>query len=495
MGKRKNPPPKNIEVDLSSSDDENENKKLVKNKSHLHTKRRKKDKKKDDNLESDEEYTPLSENDEDGEDVDDHGNIKDLISYEEDEEEMDGEEIIIEGDIQNIFGGLFESMINEGKKSSKISKLKTRIEESLMSKELKDNLIKKLEKISQLEPKMEEWFEELLSIPFGKYSPLPIDINKDDVPLYFNNLLKTLDSVVYGLKNVKEEIITYVAQCLSSKIPSPRILALQGSAGTGKTRIIRDGIAKVLNTPMKSFSMGGIKDSSHFVGFDYTYQNSKFGAISQALIDSKVMNPVIFLDELDKISGKHDGDEVENLLIHLTDPIQNHQFKDKYFDGVDIDLSKVIFIFAFNNIEKINPILLDRIHVIKIKNPSDNDKLIIANNYLIDEVLSGFSSSEEGVKKCLLKSDVKLTDSAVMSIIKKYSNGGDGMRSIKDCIRTILLKINTLKLLGGELSKHMNLSFCVEKISFPFVVDEKNINLFLEDKCERCDEKYMSMYM
>ena len=400
-------------------------------------------------------------------------------------------------------GGLLGALLGRGAGPSKKDIIKKRISDSTMTDDMKSKLIKKIDKTQFLDPKQEEWFEQLLSIPFGKMSSLPIDITKDDVPKYFTSLMETLNKAVYGLDNVKEEIINYVAQCLTSNNPSPRILALQGVAGTGKTAIVRNGISKVLGTPMQTFSMGGIKDSSHFVGFDYTYQNSKYGAISQALMDSGVMNPVIFLDELDKISDGYEGEEITNLLIHMTDPVQNHEFKDKYFDGLNIDISKVIFIFAFNDINRVNHILRDRLHIIKIKNPSDKDKMTIANNYLIDELLQNITLS---------KSDFKITDKGMMAIIQKYSNKNSGIRSVKDCIRTILMKINTLKLLGKSTIQKIGLSFnCdmkedkkrerekkepIMSYTFPIVIDENNIELFLHASHEAPpDEKYLSMYM
>jgi ATP-dependent Lon protease len=105
--------------------------------------------------------------------------------------------------------------------------------------------------------------------------------------------------------------------------------------------------------------MGGIRDSSTFVGFEYTYSGSRYGMLSQCLMDSEVMNPIIFMDELDKISLTNDGVDIQNLLIHITDPVQNMTYQDKYFSGVTVDLSKVIFVFAFNDVNLINPILKD----------------------------------------------------------------------------------------------------------------------------------------
>jgi len=493
--KRKSSPPKE---DISSSDDESSSHPPPAKKQKINNKKSKKNPPPSSDDESDDDYIPPPSSDDDEEDVDEKGNIKNLISSSESDEEDESEFVTFE-DNRSLSGFLGSLLGGGGKGPNKLDLLKKRIKDSSMTDDMKNKLYKKLEKSPYLDPKQEEWFEQLLSIPFGKFSPLPIDIAKDDVEKYFIGLMETLNKAVYGLDNVKEEIINYVAQCLTSTNPAPRILALQGVAGTGKTAIVRNGIAKVLGTPMQTFSMGGIKDSSHFVGFDYTYQNSRFGSISQALMDSGVMNPVIFLDELDKISDWYEGEEVKNLLIHMTDPVQNHEFKDKYFEGINIDLSKVIFIFAFNDIEKVNPILRDRLHIIKIANPTDKDKLIIANNYVIDELLKNISLS---------KSEFKITDEAMMHIIQKYSNTNSGIRSVKDCIRTVLLKVNTLKLLGKSTIKKIGLSFNHEikedkkrekekknpvlEYTFPIVIDENNIEVFLGVK--EVDEKYMSMY-
>lgn len=440
------------------------------------------------------EISPESSSSEDSdsgsEDLDSEGNVKNLISYSSSDETETYHENECTCMDSNSLPEFMDVLFGGKKSDNKIDNIKKSIKDSSMSQIIKDLLLKKLSKVSHLESKQEEWFESILSVPFGKLSPLPIDIAKDDVSKYFTNVMDTLNKTVYGLSTVKEEIINYLAQTLTTKNPSPRILALQGSMGIGKTRIVRDGIANVLNTPMQTFSMGGIKDSSHFVGFDFTYQGSKYGSIVQSLIDSKVMNPVIFLDELDKISDCNDGEEVKNLLIHITDPIQNHEFKDKYFDGINIDLSKVIFIFAFNDITRINPVLLDRLHIIKIDDPSDSDKLIISNNYVIDELLKNIT---------LTRNDFSITEGAMMEIIKKYSNKDSGIRSVKNCIQTILLKINTLKLLGKSTIQKIGLSFNLNQsdnknYTFPIIIDEKNINIFLGEK-EKDDEAYRSMYM
>ena len=255
---------------------------------------------------------------------------------------------------------------------------------------------------------------------------------------------------------------------------------------THNTKIAREGISDALNTPLHTFSMGGAKDSSHFTGFSFTYQGSKCGAISQGLMDSGVMNPVFVIDEIDKISETDQGEEIQNLLIHLTDPLQNHDFKDKYFDPFPIDLSRVYWILIFNDIKKISPILKDRMHIVKIPSPNSVEKLNIVKNYIIKEV----SKSNNMTSK-----DFEISDEAIKKIIKEFSTDKEGMRNVKRCIETILLKINTLKLLGSS-SKDIGLSFCLDDISLPIKVTESNLTKFLEFKKDDDEDiyKYL-MYM
>jgi ATP-dependent Lon protease len=421
-------------------------------------------------------------------DIDIHGNIKGLIDYDdEDEEKIDNpNEINPYSVIFQILQSINQDEQNEDdeqenqnpqsnsscshqpKKQTKQDELTKKINESNISEEIKKQLIDKLN-TAELDSKQLAWFNSLLKIPFGKYSPLPIDIKKDDVNKYFTDIMNILDTSVYGMKDAKEEVINFIAQCLTTPSPSPRIIALHGTAGTGKTKLVREGIAKMLNRPLQTFSMGGIKDSQHFVGFDYTYLGSKYGQVTQSLINSGVMNPVFFMDELDKISGNDEGDEIENLLIHMTDPIQNFDFKDKYFDGVPIDLSKIIFIFAFNDINNINPVLRDRLHIIHIKPPTEKEKLIIAKEYILNELLKNIG---------LEKVDFNITDEAFLYMIKNYSKN-DGLRNLKRCIETILLKINTIKLIGKSVTD-IKLSFSMKDYSFPIKIDENNVGLFLK---------------
>ena len=126
------------------------------------------------------------------------------------------------------------------------------------------------------------------------------------------------------------------------------VIALYGPPGTGKTELIKKGIAKAMDKPFIFISLGGAQDSSYLDGHSFTYEGSIYGRIAQALIDAKCMNPIIYFDELDKVSNTDKGQEIINVLIHLTDYTQNSHFMDDYMDGIVVDLSRATFIFSFN---------------------------------------------------------------------------------------------------------------------------------------------------
>jgi ATP-dependent Lon protease len=180
--------------------------------------------------------------------------------------------------------------------------------------------------------------------------------------------------------------------------------------------------------------MGGISDASYLIGHETTYTSSKPGLIINSLIECKTMNPIIFMDEIDKISTTDKGVDIQNVLIHLTDPIQNSEFQDKYFSGVNIDLSKVLFIFSCNDDTKISPILKDRLNIIRIKQPTINDKVVIGKKYLMKELCSNVGIDIN---------TVKIEEETIKYIINKFCKDDLGVRGLKRCLETLLLKINS----------------------------------------------------
>ena len=161
--------------------------------------------------------------------------------------------------------------------------------------------------------------------------------------------------------------------------------------------------------PFIFISLGGAQDRSTLVGSNYVYEGSNCGKIIHSLKQSQCMNPIFYFDELDKISGTEKGNEIVNLLIHLTDYTQNSHFMDDYMDGIAIDLSRVTFVFSFNDKDNISPILLDRMEIIEFNSYSNTEKMIIAREFLLPNVVKNIFN-DDSIR-------VDISDANMMKII------------------------------------------------------------------------------
>ena len=246
-------------------------------------------------------------------------------------------------------------------------------------------------------------------------------------------------------------------------------IAIHGPPGTGKTSLVKEGISKILNRPFAFIALGGATDSSFLEGHGYTYEGSIWGKIVQILIDSKCMNPVIYFDELDKISDTPKGEEIAGILTHLTDTTQNSQFHDKYFCDIDFDLSKCLFIFSYNDESKVNPILKDRMYRIQTKGYNQKQKNVIANDYLLPKI------REQVVFK---SEDIVITDQNIKHIIEHYCNKEDGVRNLKRCLEIIHTKLNLYRLMRPDsnlFEEEMSL-----KVAFPFTLTNDIIDKLIK---------------
>lgn len=226
---------------------------------------------------------------------------------------------------------------------------------------------------------------------------------------------------------------------------------------THNTSLVKEGISKILNRPFAFIALGGATDSSFLEGHSYTYEGSTWGKILQILIDSKCMNPVIYFDELDKISETPRGEEIAGILTHLTDTTQNSQFHDKYFAEINFDLSKCLFIFSYNDESKVNPILKDRMYRIMTKGYNQKEKTIISNNYLLPRIRDQVKFASE---------DIIIPDSTLHYIIENHCNKEDGVRNLKRCLEIIHTKLNLYRLMRPNSNLfHEDMSF---KVVFPF---------------------------
>ena len=362
-----------------------------------------------------------------------------------------------------------------------------------VSNNIKEKAVSKLKNLKnnmQGDNKAQDWLDGLLKIPFGVYKNNSImdfkknfinelrkkyffyedrlqssnDIEKfinekclrsylkkwneykENKKKYLINVRKALDSSVYGHEESKKQIERIFAQWINGDSKG-EILGLWGPPGTGKTSLAKNGLSQCLidddgiKRPFAFLPIGGSVNGSTLVGHNYTYVGSTWGRIVDILMTSQCMNPIIFIDELDKISNTENGREISSILTHLTDLTQNDSFEDKYFSGIPFDLSKALIVFSFNDIDRIDPILKDRITIIETKAFTLNDKINIIKDYMLPSILKeiGYNSDE-----------IIFSDDIIKFLINTYTNEA-GVRKIKEKILEIIREINLNKCFDNDI--------------------------------------------
>lgn len=323
---------------------------------------------------------------------------------------------------------------------------------SSLSQRSKINIIDRIDHYYDLSPndneysKLGNWVNMLSKVPFQNIVKQPVSIT-DSPSIIRDYILKvheTLNQAVFGHLDAKAKIIEIIVQNITNPSATGNCIAIQGPMGNGKTTLIKEGVCKAIGRPFAFIALGGAQGSEFLTGHDYTYEGSKPGRIVEMLTECGCMNPVIYFDELDKVSTTPKGEEIYNLLVHLTDPSQNKEFHDKYFAGVDFDLSKALFIFSYNDSEKINPILLDRIIKIKTDGFNAKDKLVIAQNYLLRSIFKEYNMNAD---------DIIFPKEVIELIIREYTDNENGVRNLRRCLDSIISKINVIRLLSFSTSE------------------------------------------
>ena len=245
-----------------------------------------------------------------------------------------------------------------------------------------------------------------------------------------------LDDSIYGHEKAKQQILKIVGQWINGE-QKGYCFGFEGSPGVGKTSLAKRGLAKCLEDenkvtrPFSFIALGGSSNGSTLEGHNYTYVNSTWGKIIDVLMESKCMNPIIYIDELDKVSKTEQGREIIGILTHLIDTTQNDEFQDRYFSGVPFDLSKALFIFSYNDPEQIDRILLDRIHRIRFDNLSWSDKIVIVNKFIMPELN----------QKMGFENTVNLSEDVIRFIIETYTME-PGVRKLKEVLFDLYGEIN-----------------------------------------------------
>jgi len=307
--------------------------------------------------------------------------------------------------------------------------------------------------------KLRNWLSGVSRLPLGSYNKLQVDHNNTatEISSYLKGVRKTLDETVYGHKDAKEQVMRILAQWISNPTAKGTCIGIQGAMGVGKTNLVKEGICKALGLPFGFIALGGACDGSFLEGHGFTYEGSTYGKIAEVLMKSQVMNPVIFFDELDKVSQTRRGEEIIGILTHLTDSSQNERFSDKYFGEIEFDLSKCLIIFSYNDESLVNPILKDRMSTIHVSGYNTKDKLSIAKDYLIPRILEEFHMKNE---------DVSFDDSVIRHVIENCQKE-EGVRNLKRSLESIIGWINISKYLPEK-----------DPLEFPFNVTKEHV-----DKC------------
>jgi ATP-dependent Lon protease len=355
---------------------------------------------------------------------------------------------------------------------------------------MKSHVIRKINMLSEMTPdggeshKLKNWIDGMLRIPFGKTIPLPVRI--EDGPQKCNEFMMTaknsMNKSIYGMNAAKMQIMQILAQWVVNPSSVGNVIALKGPMGVGKTSFAKNAIAKVLNRPFEFFSLGGASDISNFVGHSYTYEGSIWGRIADCLMNAGSMNPVLYFDEVDKISTTPHGEEIISMLIHLTDRSQNTQFHDRYFSGIDFDLSQCLFVFSLNDIERVHPILRDRMTIIQCDGYTEKDKIEILKGHIWPQLVERLRFDP---------TDISFTEEGLAFLINEYSKDEKGVRTLIRTVEGLMTRLNMLRIADAETMKEY--PFYME-IAFPLRIDEKVIKTLLGDLNPKEPESWKSMY-
>jgi len=352
---------------------------------------------------------------------------------------------------------------------------------------VKATVIKKLDMLDKIEAdgenyKLRAWVEGFLRVPFGKHVPLPVKLDDGPKPCaeFLADTRKTLDSAVYGMESAKTQVMQILAQWISNPSSVGNVIALRGPMGVGKTSFANHGVAKVLKRPFEFFSLGGASDSANFVGHSFTYEGSTWGRIVDSLMRAQCMNPVMYFDELDKISETAQGQEIVSMLIHMTDRSQNSQFHDRYFAGMDFDLSQCLFVFSFNDESKVHPVLKDRMHVIHCSGYTADEKKIILTQYVWPQLLERIKMNE-----------VTISEDAIKFLISEYSKEEEGVRTLMRAVESLLTRINLLRIADEQTAKSYKF---YTKITFPLTITTEVAKHILLDMTTVPNESWRHLY-
>jgi len=339
-----------------------------------------------------------------------------------------------------------QSELGDNTKEEEIQEFRNKLKKikKHMPKQGYKEVNKQISRLERMHPEsgdasiLQTYLEQVLEIPFGKFAKGELDIKVVE---------KQLNKDHYSLKEPKDRILEYFAvkQYIKSKNASQygknsTVLCFVGPPGVGKTSLA-NSIARALKRPLQRIALGGLEDVNELRGHRRTYVGAMPGRLVNALVNAKKMNPVIVLDEIDKIGQNHRGDP-SAVMLELLDPEQNSEFRDLYLN-FDIDLSSVVFVATANDLGNIPAPLRDRMEFIHIDSYTPMEKFNIAKDYLIPQELK---------KHALVKSQITLSDSTIKLIIEKYTREA-GVRNLRRVFNKLFRKTVKKLLDDSKLKK------------------------------------------
>lgn len=315
----------------------------------------------------------------------------------------------------------------------------------------------------------------------------PIDYNNEYTQIkssivksrnFLQSVAKTLNDSVYGHEHSKKVLIELIGKWIQNPDSTGQVIGLVGPPGVGKT-LLAKSIGSSLGIPFSVVGLGGMSDSADLVGHSFTYAGAQYGMIVRQMIKAGKWRSVLFFDEVDKVAKRNETNEIYHTLIHITDPNMNQNFQDRFYSSsIDFDLSGVLIVFSYNDSSKLDPILLDRIKEIKISPYSTEEKIAIAQNYIINELCKSIGFN---------RSKILFHDHVIKYIIENYTQEA-GVRKLRRKLEQILLKLNIDRFyMRGPFRK------IIKDVYYQITGEEQqNDEISEEEKTDGCINSYVT---
>lgn len=333
------------------------------------------------------------------------------------------------------------------------------------------------EKIEEMKSSNNEYYKQLLYVKTLIKFPWPspnddlifedLNNNPEKRKNYITNIDEKLKNLTYGHSEAKKALLLTLCKWITNPKGSGNVVSLVGPPGVGKT-LLAKSIGDALDIPFVQITLGGQNDGELLHGHGYTYSGSQPGMIIKKMIDAGKSRCIMYFDELDKACSKYgSSNEITSILIHLTDPNMNKTFQDRFFQGIDFPLNKVIMIFSYNDSSLIDPILLDRFKEIKIKPYSPKDKISIVKNFMLQELCESIGFQ-----------DIKfeIDDETIYHLIDKYTIEA-GVRNLKRKLENILLNLNVDRLYERKKFEKKQNNIVIDKELLKEILEEGEIDI------------------